>query len=108
MSEPEVRVHIELSADETMNERRFGGSVAERIVDAYATCAELRENEHGAVARMFDAAIVEPQRVGQLVGALIDVGCREIRMPDVGERDRARVAAALVSARVDLACVVFE
>lgn len=108
MSEHQVLAHVELSADETMNQQRFGSSVADRIVDAYATCSELRVAGQGAVARMFEAAIVEPQRVGQLVGALIDVGCGEIRMPDVGERNRSLITAALISARVDLGCVLFE
>lgn len=108
MSENEVVAHVELSADEAMNQQRFGSAVADRIVDAYATCSELRSAEQEPIARLFDAELVAPQRIGQLVGALIDVGCRKIRMPGVGEHERALISDALVAARVDLACVVFE
>ena len=104
-------VHVQLSADEVQNRARFGCSVAEQVVAAYEVCSAVRALGAQPLAELHDVGLVEPERVGQLVGALIDAGCSTVRMLGAGgrdDKDRAHLVGTLVAARIDLGRVRFQ
>ncbi len=92
-------MHVELSANESDNRRRFGCSVAESVVQCYAVADDARSAGDLLTAVLHDVGSAEVERVAQLTGALIDAGCTVIQFRDVGDGE-PELRVALRQARI--------